>query len=552
LAVIHVGIDLGSTGLRAAYSARGDAAKLVSMADAAWPWLLCEPAAGGAVPVSFPSLKSRLGTAAEAADVVARALEVVRTEIVRDPGNSVGHTVISVPARFFTTQRTALLAAAADAGLTDVSLITDSVAAVIDQTAGTRTGTYLVYGMGYDGYELGLVRAVRGTYRVLGYDGAAAPSGATLDAQILGSWLTALGRHGTVPGGMYRGGADWPRLRRLAEQVKWRLAAGESVLFPHPVPAPGGDLHVQFDQSSFNRQARAMVTGTLDRVTTLLTRAELDATAIDLVLLAGGSTAMPALRDTVGELGRPLAAADEEHLARGALRHAHELGRRPSPAYDEPSPATEPHRPEQVPQASPLRATVLTAPARPADADPVRVTTLDKVRRLISTGQTDTARSELRGLITEAQDILAELDATKQEPDGAASATELIATARKLLDEGDHRNAIAVAHLAWRKDLYDVDVFEKMLDLHCTAAMANPTTATFEADEHLLRCALHHDPTNGRIRALLAERNYLQGADLLRTGNKDAARQVLQTALKWSPDHQKATTLLRESGQRRG
>lgn len=546
MAVIHVGIDLGSTRLRAAYSARGDAAKLVAVADKAWPWLLCEPASGGAVPVSFPSLKSRLGAAtAGVQDVVAKALDEIRAELVREPGTSIGHVVIGVPARFFTTQRSALLAAAADAGLTDVSLITDSVAAVIDQTADARTGTYLVYGMGYRGHELGLVRAVRGIYRVLGYDGAEAPGGDTLDAQILSSWLTALGRHGAVPSEMYHA-ADWPRLRWLAEQVKWRLAAGESVLFPYAAPAPGGVLHVQFDQSSFNRQARAMVTNTLNGVTTLLSRAELDKTAIDVVVLAGGSTTMPALREAVGELGRPIATADEEHIARGALRHAHELGRRPAPSYDEPTPEPRSRRTEQIP-ANQLTATVLTAPAHATDPEPA----LHGIRQLIGTGRTDVAKTELRTLITEAENLLAELEATKQEPDNAATATDLIATARKWLENGNHGNAIAVAHMAWRKNLHDVDVFEEMLDLHCAAAMAGPTTASFEADKGWLICALHHDPTNGHVRELLAERNHLHGKALLRTGNREEARQALQAALKWSPDHEKATALLREFSQRR-
>jgi hypothetical protein len=554
LAVIHLGIDLGSTSLRAAYSAHGDGAKLVTLAGAEWPWLLCEPATGGAVPVSFPSLKSRLGTAADAdgvipANVVVKALDVVRADILREPGTSIGHTVISVPARFFTSQRTALLAAAADAGLGDVSLITDSIATVIHQTAGARTGTYLVYGMGYGGYELGLIRAVRGTYRVLGYEGSFAPGGATFDAGILGSWLTALGRHGVVPSERYDGGADWLWLRRLAEQVKLRLAAGESVLFPHAVPAPGGELHVQFDQSSFNRQIQAMVTGTLDRTTTLLERTELGVEAVDLVTMVGGSTGIPALREVVGGLGRPVAITEDDHVARGALRHAHELGQRPTSTYDEPLPATEPQKSEPAPVVSPLAATVLTAPGHATKVEPTRRSVLDDVRGLISAGQLDAARRELRELIIEAQGVLDELDTATREQ--SASAAELIAAARKRFDDGDHRNAIAIAHLAWQKDLHDVDVFEAMLDLHCAAAMANPTKASFDADERWLRCALQHDPTNARIRGLLAERNYLQGKDLLRAGDRDQARRVLQATLTWAPDHPEATAMLREHANRR-
>jgi hypothetical protein len=551
--VVHLGVDLGSTALRAAYAASGDAATTVTLAGAEWPWLLCEPAAGG-IPVSFPSVKSRLGgepteSGVDPAAVVAKALGVVRAGILREPGTSIGHTVISVPARFFTAQRSALLAAADDAGLTDVRLITDTVAAVVQQSAGTRTGTYLVYGMGYGGCEFGLVRTVRGTYRVLGYEGAATPDGATLDALILRSWLTALRQQQVTPHGGHHGDVDWPRLRGFAEQVKLRLTAGESVLFPSAVPAAGGELHVQFDQSSFNRHVQAMVTGTLDRVSTLLTRADLNAAAVDVVTLIGGSTAMPTLREVVGGLGRPLTGTEDDHLALGALRHAHELGRRPVPAYDEPEPAAEPRKADQTPSVSPLAATVLTAPGHAAASAPK--STFSGVRQLISAGRLDAARDELRELLSEAQGLLGEIDAARSSPGRAATASERIAIARRFFEEGDRTRAIGMAHLAWQADPHDVDVFEEMLDLHCAAAMANPTIASFEADERLLRCALHHDHANARIRALLAERNYLQGRDLLRAGSRDEAIRGLQTALHWAPDHRPASSLLRESHQRR-
>ncbi|GAA4232479.1 hypothetical protein GCM10022254_32440 [Actinomadura meridiana] len=548
MAVIHIGIDLGSTKLRAAYAARGAAPKVVSMAGAEWPWLLCEPAAGGTVPVSFPSLKSRLGVTSpitpngvhvEPTDVVAKALDLVRAEIVRGPGQSVGQTVISVPARFPSTRRAALLAAAARAGLTDVSLITDSAASVISQTAGEGSGTYLVYGMGHSGYELGLVRAERGTYRVLGYDGDAAPSGDTLDTQVLGSWLTALASYGATP----REGTNWSWLRRLAEQVKWRLGAAESVLFPNPVPTPGGTGHVEFEQSSFNRQVRALAAGTLAGVATLLTRAELDADAIDLVVLTGGSTGMPAIRDAVEGLGRPTSTAPSDDLARGALRHAQELGHRPPPPYDAHPPESGPRRSEPAARPPPLNATVLKAAQLP---DGTREAALDEIRRLINEGRTGVARTELRALITEARSMLDDLDAPRQESTATTPAKDLIAAARKLLDEGNHRNAIALSHRAWQKDRHDVDVFEKMLDLHCTAAMANPRITSFETDEQWLKCALHHDPTSARIRDLLAERNYLQAKDFLRAGKRPEARHFLRATLKWSPNHPDATTALRD------
>jgi hypothetical protein len=560
LPVINVGIDLGSTGLRAAYSAYGEAASIITLDGPEWPWLLCEPTADGVLPVSFPSLKSRLGSAARVesaatvgtpADVVAGALTMVRDIIFREPGTSIGHTVISVPANFFTAARTALLSAAEDAGLTDVSLITDSVATVIQQTADVQTGTYLVYGTGYDGCEFGLVRAVRGTYRVLGYESASAPDGASLDALTLRSWVIALRQYGIVPNEIYRGSVDWPRLRVLAEQVKLRLAAGEPMLFPVAVPTSVGRLHVQFDPSSFNRHLRAMVTDTLDRITTLLTRTELDPAAVDLVMLTGGSTGMPVLREAVGGLGRPVTVTEDDHIARGALRHAHQRGRHPTPAYDEPMPVTESRKTGRAPHVSALTTTVLTPTESLAVPEPGQKSTLDNARRLIEAGQLDAARGQLREVITEAQRMLDELETTSREPAGAATATELMASARSRLEAGDHENAIGIAHLAWQKAPHDVDLFDDMLDLHCRAGMCNPTIASFEADERWLICALRHDPTNTHIRGLLAERSYLQAKDLLRAGRRADARQAVEATLKWAPGHPEATSALRELGQRR-
>src|SRR2546430_898298 len=85
------------------------------------------------------------------------------------------------------------------------------------------TGTFLVYGMGYEGFELGLVRAVRGRYRVLGYECAAAPGGNTLDAQVLRGRLTVLRQHGALPDEVRQGESGWRRLRMIAEKVKERL-----------------------------------------------------------------------------------------------------------------------------------------------------------------------------------------------------------------------------------------------------------------------------------------------------------------------------------------
>lgn len=576
---VNLGIDFGSTGIRVAYAAPGDVVRFVTKTDAGGPWLLCEPGAGGSLPVSFPSLKSRLGVATTVetggkhdnpGDVLARELDAVRGRIVAETSASVGQTVISVPARFSATQRTALIEAAGRAGLRDVSLITDSVAAVIAQTDGTTTGTFLVYAMGYDGFELALIRAVRGRYRVLGYEGAAAPGGRTFDAHVLGGWLELLRQHGAKPDEVRHGDAGWLRLRMISEKVKERLAAGGPVVFPMFAPGPDNEqqLIVQFDQPAFDRMIRSLTAGTRDRLTALFEQSGLAGRTADTVLLVGGSTAMSHLREPVTGLGDLLTSATDEHVARGAVLHAHQLGRRSSPAFEEP-PATTSTEPAAVVHASPLAATLLTAPGGTMPTEPDGPATVDRARRLVGSGRVDEARAVLRRLMAEAQGVLDELDAAPPadvddrptlEPTGttgttgtasAASAAELIAAARKRVGRNNPGQAIALAHLAWRQEPHNPEVFEAMLDLHCKAAMASPTIRNFDRDENWLRCALRHDPSNARIRRLLAERIYLHGRELNRTGKKDEARKVLQHALTWEPEHKAAEQLLHQFGGRR-
>ncbi len=568
MAVINLGIDLGSTGLRAAFSAPGEPVRVVTPGETEWPWLLCEPGKDDALPVYFPSLKSRLGIAtvveadgrrAMPGAVLAQAVVALRDLIAATTPASIGHTVISVPARYFATQRTALLEAAGDAGLLDVSLITDSVAAVLAQTEGAGTGTFLVYSMGYEGFELGLVRAVRGRYRVLGYEGGNAPGGSTFDAQVLHEWLTVLRKHGALPDEIRHGEAGWRRLRAVAERVKKRLATGGPVLFPMFAPGPDRDLKVtvQFDGPPFDRLVRSMCDRTIERADALFEQVGLARDAVETVVLAGGCTRMPQLRELVSGLGAAQVIAADDHIARGALLHAHQLSRRASPAYEEP-PATQYSEPaEAVLRAAPLGATLLTAPSGLTAAEPAPLSAVDNARRLIEAGRVDEARDELNRLVQQAQRLLEEIanrpsDAeTAASPLGSARASDLIAAARNRLAKGRRTEAISFAHLAWQQEPERPEVFEAMLDIHCEAAMANPSSRTFTQEETWLRCALRHDPSNGRIRALLAQRIYLHGRELHDKGQTDEARATLERALTWDPEHKAAVRLLHQVGSHR-
>lgn len=576
MAAVDIGVDFGGTGLRAAYVGLDGTAKVLALTSADWPWLLCEPAADGPLPVVFPSLKSKLGLAESVerdgrpvspTDVVGEALGALRARITQETGAEVGQTVISIPARYSSVQRTALTTAASQAGLTDVALVSDSLAAVIGQADTDSSETYLVYAMGYEGIELGLVRAVRGRYRVLGYEGLARPGGRALDERLLAAWLSALRKNGVNIDLPDRTGWMWAR--RAAQAVKEGLSVADIVPFPQFRVGSDRGVLLTIERQAFAQAVRVLLARSLDRVDGLFGQTEMTKQNVDRVLLVGGSTRLDELRTLVSELG-PATLTAPDHVARGAARYANQLASRSPMAYegplgvgrgdDEQSPAT---------AGSPLPVTVLTVPqidARdaPAAGPSARVDSVDRARELIAAGNIEDAKRELRRLIADSRALLAEISdsappksnppgssALSPSPPGLTSAAHLIAHAKRLLDNGEVADAIATSHLAWERAPGQADVFDAMIDMHCTAAMANPTVERFPQDEKWLRCALSHDQGNVRVRALLAERLYTHAVQLSRLDRTAEALRAVGAALAWDPDHQQSLELRRRLGRAR-
>lgn len=465
---VSLGLDLGSTGLRAAYApadppgAGHDRVRVLEDSDAGVPWLLCERTAAGRLPVTFPSLKSALGSGrpvrdggAEAApeELMARALRTLRTRVEAAASAEVVRTVLSVPAGYGSAQRAALRSAAQRAGLAGPRLINDSAAAVIGHTAGGGSGTYLVLGTGYRGFELGLVRAVRRHYRALGYEGAEAPG-----ARAFGEWVLAvvfplLREHALLPGGAEPARADWHRMLRGACRLWERLDARA---------APSGPVveldlgfprfHFGLPRAALDDYRQQQAARIRDRARTLFQQTGVEHSHVDAVLLAGRTTGIG--RCALAPLGLPFVELDEAHLARGAQLYAQQLERTqqspeeegallppdpsgdtlggeprltatllpapgPDPAAD-PSPAT-PAQPDPA-AAPPSPPSAAAPPAPPSPSSPAHGREfLDEARRLAATGRTDEACALLREVLDETREVLDEL---LRRQDGTVSVPE--------------------------------------------------------------------------------------------------------------------------------
>lgn len=571
---LSIGVDFGSTGLRVAYARDGDPpVVLPDGAAGRWPWLLCEPASGR-LGVSFPSLKSKLGTdaavwvnrrPARAADLAAEIFRSVKQAVETQAAGSVARAVVSVPARYSASQRAALRDAALVARFAEVHLINDTVAAVMASTA-RRDGaaTVLVYGMGYAGFEVGLVRAVRGHYRTLGYEGGSAPAGWALDRLLLQAVIDLAMESDLALDAAHWDSPMWMQVRAVAQQVKEDLSAQDRVALPLSIQTPDGQrgARITFDRGAFEETVGPSFTTTLDSARSLLDQANLTVEDVETVLLVGGSTRIPVLQAVVErELGKPPILAQPDDLARGAALYAARLESKPVVAGEETERGWEGDGQGGFLSGTALRAAIEVAEAGSPQlsgeqmvllasggaappAVPDRQAFLLHARQLADGGKVEEARSFLTEWIQDAQALLANLPAAvPNASSGPALARRAFARVRQYLAKGQLEEAIRESHYAWQQDRDNPDVFDKMIEIHCEAAQARRGPDGYADAQRWLLCANQHDESNGRVRELLAERHYLQARHLSDQGRRKEALQTLELCLAWDPEHSGGRTL---------
>ncbi|HSS52634.1 MAG TPA: Hsp70 family protein [Thermoanaerobaculia bacterium] len=568
---MSIGVDFGSTGLRVAYV--GEGGRPVVLPDrpgSPWPCILCEPRSGGRLGISFPSLKSRLGTNGTPADLVTQAFRGVKRSVEEHASHPVSEVVVTVPALYSAAQRTGLREAVLAAGFADVHLLNDSVAAVIAHTAqGEGPATVLVYAMGYAGFEAGLIRAAaHGRYRALGYEGGGTPAGRAFDELLLEALLGYLEEQRLRPGTDGWDAARWLQVRVAAERMKEGLSAGERALFPLSLETSAGQPLgcLSLDRSGFEAAIRPAVDRTFDQIASLLDQAGMPSSQVDDLLLVGGSTRIPILPSLVaGALGRQPVVLDGQALARGAALFAAQLGSRPLPAGVEPeglgpgggdgaisadqsalraalSVAAGP-----LPQALGERLVLAAGEPSAGSALAGGAALLRPVVRLLDQGRSAEARALLEEVLREAHVLLAKTEPPAPEvpppSSGAILARRALLRAQQFLNKGQHEKALQESHVAWQQDRENPDTFEKMIDIHCQAAMTSGDADSYADAQRWLLCAHTHDAGNMRVRHLMAELHYQQARRLAEQGQRQQALETLESCIAWNPEHDGAREL---------
>jgi len=251
-------------------------------------------------------------------EVSAEILATLANTASETLGGELNGVVITVPAYFDDAQRQATKDAAKLAGLNVLRLLNEPTAAALAYGLDSgQEGVIAVYDLGGGTFDISILRLRRGVFEVLATGGDSALGGDDFDHAIV-THLQQLAADSD---------SSHQRLRQyltLARSLKEQLTTQDQVSFT----LPGSSVQQQLSRAQFEQLIAPLVKKTIRACRQVLRDAGLTADDIVKVVMVGGSTRVPLVRQDVATFfaSEPLTSIDPDKVvAIGAAIQANVL-----------------------------------------------------------------------------------------------------------------------------------------------------------------------------------------------------------------------------------
>jgi molecular chaperone HscA len=243
---------------------------------------------------SMPMLHTAAGDVSPV-EVSAEILRVLKSRAEETLGGELQGVVITVPAYFDDAQRQATKDAGRLAGLNVLRLLNEPTAAAVAYGLDRDSdGITAIYDLGGGTFDISILRLNRGVFEVMSTAGDTALGGDDLDRAVAGWIMQQAG---------IRDDAGHHQMRRLMQEAR---AAKEALTEASATGVTvaledGGEWRGELTREQFNEMAEPLLQKTLGPCRRALRDAGIRNSDVQAVVMVGGSTRVPRVRDKVAE-----------------------------------------------------------------------------------------------------------------------------------------------------------------------------------------------------------------------------------------------------------
>ncbi len=238
-------------------------------------------------------------------EIAAMILGKLKSDAESKLGETITEAVITVPAYFNDSQRSATKAAGEIAGLKVRRIINEPTAAALAYGLDKKSDEKIaVYDLGGGTFDISVLEIGDGVFEVLATDGDTQLGGDDWDNTII-NWV--IGEFKSAEGIDLSGQPDaLQRIKEEAEKAKIALSSAQTydISLPFVTADATGPKHIQLQltRAKLEQLTDSLFARTKKPVLDCIKEAGVSASEIDELVLVGGMTRMPRVQDTAKEL----------------------------------------------------------------------------------------------------------------------------------------------------------------------------------------------------------------------------------------------------------